>query len=55
MEFTKRYKEASTNLLFTGSEPSRYKNGFMSANIKKENENPFILFDQNFLQHEVNV
>lgn len=34
----------------TESEASRYKNGIMSANIKKENqENPFIFFDQNFL------
>ena len=48
IDFTKRYKETSTNLLFTESEPSRYKNGFMSANIKKENENPFIIFDQKF-------
>jgi hypothetical protein len=50
MDFTKRYKDTFKNLLMTESEASRYKNGFMSANIKKENqENPFIFFDQNFL------
>ena len=56
MDFTKRYKDTSKHLLLTGSEASRYKNGFMSANIKKENqENPFIFFDQNFLQQKVNL
>lgn len=46
MDFTKRYKDTSKNLLLTGSEASRYKNGFMSANIKKEDqETPFMFFD----------
>ena len=46
MDFTKRYKENSKNLLLTASEASRYKNGFLSANFKKEDqETPFMFFD----------
>jgi len=56
MDFTRRYKDTSKYNLNTGSEASRYKNGSMSANFKKENqENPLISLDNNFMYQDAKL